>query len=126
MAMVHEVFPELTGERAVNEAVAQALGVSSDESVSILRTMCSAGLSVKEAGVSYNRLLTLIGRPSESFAEWMIERSGETPEAFVVEHGLSRLLTQLSHVGAETMLRIVGDIRATRGLLALTDEWTDA
>lgn len=117
--MVHEVFPELVGTRAISESVADALGVSSDESVSIIQTMCSAGLSVGEAGASYNRILTLIVRPSESFATWMDERVGETPESFVMAHGLTRLLTQLAHLGPGDLLRVLGDIRATRGVLAM-------
>lgn len=117
-------FEELASVMGDFVGTASTAGVSIEEANAALAAMTLNGISAAEASTSLNRLLQEFIQPGESFAALLQSMGYESGVLALQELGLHGALMKVAevvgHDNVEAFAALFPEIRAVRGVLALT------
>jgi TP901 family phage tail tape measure protein len=116
-------FPQLTSVVAHFAGIAARAGVSIEEAGTAVAVMTRSGLSASEAGISLNRVLTMLIDPSKALSATArslgVSFTKELRDPTIGLKGVMMQLLDVSKGNIETLLEWFPEIRAARGALAL-------
>jgi len=113
---------ELAATSGMFIPTAKEMGVTAEDAMAAFAKMTLGIGNVNVASTSMNAILNALKSPTEDLIDQMKEWYGLTPQQAVAQGKLIEIMGKLGEVEAERASKLIPNIRASKGLAAITND----